>query len=99
MASLVSEIADIRHTLSGAAVSAPEAEFLQPMLPSAADPDVATVRAKLEALQEWMTRKHDAYRDQFEQSGYRVPAALARTAETPPPTGSGNVDKFKAIKP
>jgi hypothetical protein len=99
VASLVSEIADIRHTLSGAAVSATESEFLQPMMPSAADPDVATVRAKLESLQEWITRKHDAYRDQFEQSGYRVPTALARTEEKPPPAVSGNVDKFKAIKP
>ena len=99
VASLVAEIADIRHTLSGSAVSATESEFLQPMMPSAADPDVATVRAKLEALQEWMTRKHDAYRDQFEQSGYRVPAALARTEEKAP-QGSGAVEKAKnAMKP
>ena len=105
-ASLVAEIASIRNAISGTAVSEQEAAFLRPMLPSISDPDVATVRAKLEALQEWMTRKHDAYRDQLDQMNVRTPKALARTTEasaTPPgqttqttPPGS-NLDKFKKL--
>lgn len=83
-AALVAEIAGIRNTISGQAVSAQEAEFLKPMLPSVADPDVATVRAKLEVLQEWIARKHEGERSQLDELGFRTPKALARPAEKPP---------------
>jgi Transglycosylase SLT domain len=100
-AALVAEIAGIRNTISGQAVSAQESEFLKPMLPSVADPDIATVRAKLEVLQEWIARKHEGARGQLEEMGFRTPKALvtgsASAAGTPPPVS--NVDKFKAIKP
>jgi hypothetical protein len=95
VASMAAEIAEIRHALSGAAVSPQEFANLKPMMPSADDPDVATVRAKLEALQEWIVRKHDAYRDQLDQVGIRTPKALERPAEPPKP--GPNVDKFKKL--
>jgi soluble lytic murein transglycosylase-like protein len=88
-AALVAEIAGIRNTISGQAVSAQEAEFLKPMLPSVADPDVGTVRAKLEVLQEWIARKHEGERGQMEEMGFRTPKPLvtggASAAGTPPP--------------
>jgi hypothetical protein len=54
------------------------------MFPDPGDPDVATVRAKLEALREWLVRKHDAYRDQLDQVNIRTPKALERSASPPP---------------
>jgi hypothetical protein len=84
VASLAAEISQIRHQLSGAAVSPQEFEALKPMFPDPGDPDVATVRAKLEALQEWTVRKHDAYRDQLDQVGIRTPKAMERPAAPPP---------------
>jgi hypothetical protein len=84
VASLAAEISEIRHQLSGAAVSPQEFAALKPMFPDPGDPDVATVRAKLEALREWLVRKHDAYRDQLDQVNIRTPKALERSASPPP---------------
>lgn len=81
-AALVAEIAGIRNTISGQAVSAQEAEFLKPMLPSVADPDVATIRAKLEVLQEWIARKHEGARTQMDELGFRTPKALPQPTAT-----------------
>ena len=89
-AALVGEIATIRNSISGTAVSEQESAFLRPMLPSVADPDVGTVRAKLEALQEWVARKHEGYRDQQDQLGFRTPKALAK------PISSMNLEESKA---
>jgi hypothetical protein len=82
-ATVAAEVADIRHQLIGAGQTGIEMQSLLPFLPSPDDPDVATTRAKLEALYEGLLRKHDAYRDQLDQVGIRTPAALTRPAPTP----------------
>jgi hypothetical protein len=98
-AALVAEIAGIRNTISGQAVSKDEAEFLKPMLPSVADPDIATVRAKLEVLQEWIARKHEGARGQLEEMGFRTPKALVTGSASAAAPPTSNVDKFRAIRP
>ena len=47
------------------------------MMPSTADTDPATVRAKLTALREGMLRRHNAKRDDLAGLGFRVPEKLA----------------------
>jgi hypothetical protein len=92
-ATLASEIMEIRHRLIGAGQTGIEVNALAPMMPSPGDTDVATLRAKLEALREGMLRRHDAQRDDLEGMGYRVPAKLARPAEASKP--GPNVKKFE----
>jgi hypothetical protein len=86
LATLAREVSEIRHQLAGASQTVTELKGLQPFLPSPDDVDATSLRAKLEALKEGILRSHDAYRDQLDQAGIRVPKALSRPE--PKPTGN-----------
>jgi hypothetical protein len=78
LATLAREVSEIRHQLAGASQTVTELAGLRPFLPSPDDVDVATIRAKLEALREGILRSHDSYRSQLDELGIRTPRALTR---------------------
>jgi soluble lytic murein transglycosylase-like protein len=81
-ATMAGEIMEIRHRLIGAGQTGIEVAALEPMMPSPADTDPATVRAKLTALREGMLRRHNAKRDDLAGLGFRVPEKLAEPVPT-----------------
>jgi hypothetical protein len=98
LATLAREISDIRHQLAGASQTATELKGLEPFLPAPGDVDVATIRAKLEALKEGILRSHDSYRDQLDQVGIRTPKPLSRP-EPKSSSSTGNTGTGSSAAP
>jgi Transglycosylase SLT domain len=96
-ATIAGEVMEIRNRLIGAGQTGIEVNALAPMMPSPADTDVATLRAKLTALREGMLRRHDAKREDLEGMGFRVPAKLTPPAAPQPldPTAQQALDILK----